>query len=189
MQSKACFFCRKVFFKTSNLSQKAWETTRKFCSCSCRAKGLPSPKKGKKYPHLSGKNHPSWKGDEVGYMGLHSWISRHKGKALVCENVNCQTENPKKFEWSNISGEYKRDVNDFESLCSWCHRKKDLSGKIPWNKGKKGLQVAWNKGITGKNSHSFGNTHGFKKGHVSWNKGIPNSGFKKGYIPWNKKVI
>ena len=25
---------------------------------------------------------------------------------------------------------------------------------IPWNKGKKGLQTAWNKGITGKDSHS-----------------------------------
>ena len=24
---------------------------------------------------------------------------------------------------------------------------------IPWNKGKKGVQVAWNKGITGKDSH------------------------------------
>jgi hypothetical protein len=27
---------------------------------------------------------------------------------------------------------------------------------IPWNKGKKGLQTAWNKGISGKESHSAG---------------------------------
>ncbi len=26
-------------------------------------------------------------------------------------------------------------------------------GLIPWNKGKKGCQIAWNKGITGKDSH------------------------------------
>lgn len=27
-----------------------------------------------------------------------------------------------------------------------------LKGNIPWNKGKKGLQVAWNKGLIGFNS-------------------------------------
>jgi hypothetical protein len=42
-------------------------------------------------------------------------------------------------------------------------------GHIPFNKGKKGLQVAWNKG-----------TKGICK---------PNSGcFKKGHIPNNKKI-
>lgn len=30
------------------------------------------------------------------------------------------------MELSNISGEYKRDVNDFEWLCVSCHRKKDF---------------------------------------------------------------
>ena len=29
-------------------------------------------------------------------------------------------------------------------------------GRIPWNKGKTGLQVAWNKNITGKDSHCYG---------------------------------
>jgi len=34
-------------------------------------------------------------------------------------------------------------------------------GKVPWNKGKKGLQVAWNKGLTG--------------AQVAWNKGVKQS--------------
>lgn len=34
-------------------------------------------------------------------------------------------------------------------------------GRIPWNKGTKGICKAWN-------------------------KGIPNSGFKRGFMPWNK---
>lgn len=32
-------------------------------------------------------------------------------------------------------------------------------GHVPWHKGKKGLQVAWNRGLTGEKSHMFGNTH------------------------------
>jgi hypothetical protein len=28
-----------------------------------------------------------------------------------------------------------------------------VTGRVPWNKGKKGLQTAWNKGITGTESH------------------------------------
>ena len=58
-----------------------------------------------------------------------------------------------------------------------------MSGKgcIPWNKGKKGLQVAWNKG-----------TKGICK---SWNKGLilgknpEHSQRMKGCTPWNKGKI
>jgi len=180
MQSKICIVCGKEFFKTPNLSQRAWELSRKYCSIPCRVKDLPMPKR--KTPYPSGADHPSWKGDKVGYFALHAWVNKVKGRANHCGNPNCQTKSPKKFEWSNISGEYKRDIDDYESLCTWCHRKKDLNGKIPWNKGK--------------HTGNFGN--GFKKGNVpwnkgrrgvqvAWNKGIPNSGFKKGYVPWNKK--
>jgi hypothetical protein len=52
-------------------------------------------------------------------------------------------------------------------------------GRIPWNKGKTGLQVAWNKG---------------KKRDTPWNVGVPKNEFiklkismkLKGRIPWNK---
>lgn len=60
-------------------------------------------------------------------------------------------------------------------------------GRIPWNKNKKGLQVAWNKGK--KNPKILGNE--YRKGLAPWNKGlktglIPKSAFKEGLIPWNK---
>lgn len=46
-------------------------------------------------------------------------------------------------------------------------------GRIPPNKGKKGLQVAWNKGIKGKDSHVYGEKHpmfGKKHSEESKNK-------------------
>ncbi len=62
-----------------------------------------------------------WKGNKVGYQGLHNWIRRYKPKPKLCEV--CKKEKP--YEIANISGKYKRDVNDFEWLCRKCHMIKD----------------------------------------------------------------
>jgi len=42
-----------------------------------------------------------------------------------------------RYEWANISGEYKRDVSDYIQLCPSCHRKFDM-GKITLNQIKNG---------------------------------------------------
>jgi hypothetical protein len=64
-----------------------------------------------------GKKHHNWKGDDVGYSSLHEWIRRNKPKPDVCEMCNCF----KPKEISNISGEYKRDIDDYQWLCVLCH--------------------------------------------------------------------
>jgi len=65
-----------------------------------------------------------WKGNGVGYFGLHLWIKRMLGAPLKC--VHCGTTNQDRvLQWANISGEYKRDVKDFMSLCVPCHSKYD----------------------------------------------------------------
>ena len=62
-----------------------------------------------------------WKGDKVGYIALHAWIRRHKPKSELCED--CKKNKP--YDLSNVSGEYKRDINDFKWLCRKCHMKSD----------------------------------------------------------------
>lgn len=68
-----------------------------------------------------GKNHPSWVGDNVTYHALHDWIRRIKPKPEFCEHCKKNTPN----DLANISGEYKRDINDYLWLCEPCHTKFD----------------------------------------------------------------
>lgn len=83
-----------------------------------------------------GKDNGMWKGNEVGYTALHGWIRKHKLKPEFCEE--CSKVPP--YDLANISGEYKRDINDFRWLCRRCHMKND--GRLtklhqnPWHKGK-----------------------------------------------------
>lgn len=67
------------------------------------------------------ENNPNWLGDTVGYNALHAWVTRHKGKPKVCEFCGSKD----KLEWANKSHEYKRDTDDWLSLCYYCHRKYD----------------------------------------------------------------
>lgn len=67
------------------------------------------------------ENNNQWKGDDVGMKALHDWIRRRKLKPNLCEC--CKKRKPK--DLANISGKYKRDVNDFEWLCRKCHMEKD----------------------------------------------------------------
>jgi hypothetical protein len=63
------------------------------------------------------EKHPQWKGNDVGYGALHKWISKNKPKPELCEECNKK----KLLELANISGEYKRDINDYRWLCRKCH--------------------------------------------------------------------
>ena len=70
--------------------------------------------------HMNQKNH-NWKGDKVGYHALHIWVKNHKPKLELCENCNKYPP----YDLANISGEYKRDINDFKWLCRRCHMTED----------------------------------------------------------------
>ena len=114
------------------------------------------------------EKNPSWKGDEVGYYGLHTWVARKLGKPKKCNR--CGTTKAKRYEWANISREYKRDLSDWERLCASCHRQDGFDS---------GEYVTWNKGL--KIQTNTGRTH-IKPGQRISKK----TEFKKGFIPWNK---
>ncbi len=61
--------------------------------------------------------------NSTNYWTIHKWLVRWRGKAFGC--ARCNTKEDRRYEWSNISGKYKRNLNDYESLCVPCHRAKD----------------------------------------------------------------
>ncbi len=73
----------------------------------------------KKLEYYSDGKHPvNWKGDDVSYVKLHAWVAYHRGKPEKCEFCG-KTEG--RLEWANKSRKYKRDLNDWISLCKKCH--------------------------------------------------------------------
>lgn len=83
----------------------------------------------------SGKNHSQWKGEKVGYYGIHNWLHKNFGKASKCENPNCfyprkgsrkWLDKPWRYEWSLRKGKKMiRKRENFIQLCVSCHRKYD----------------------------------------------------------------
>ena len=71
-----------------------------------------------------GEKHHFWKGEKVSYRSLHKWVCRYKGKPKQCSNCGKIVQN-RGIHWANISGEYKRDLNDYIRLCALCHRRFD----------------------------------------------------------------
>jgi len=67
------------------------------------------------------EKNPNWRGIDVGYGALHEWVINRLKRPLVCSRCN----QSKIVELSNISGEYKRDLNDWEWLCRKCHMQID----------------------------------------------------------------
>jgi len=88
-------------------------------------------------------NHPFWKGNDVGYYALHAWVVRKWGKADCCENDASHIG--RRYEWSNISGKYKRERSNWEKLCQSCHRKADNWSEKMWKTRRE--RAAENNGI------------------------------------------
>lgn len=86
-------------------------------------KGMKPWNKGLRLARLQNENNYAWKGENVSYAGLHKWVERNLGKANKC--THCWVLNAKKYEWANVSKEYKRDLTDWISLCVSCHSKFD----------------------------------------------------------------
>lgn len=114
----------KAYWNDKKRSKKHREINRKIMKItSLKNKGRKHSKKTIKKMSLCklGNKNPVWKEDEVKYTALHNWIRRHKLKPELCED--CHKNKP--YDLANISGNYKRDINDFEWICRRCHMIKD----------------------------------------------------------------
>lgn len=70
---------------------------------------------------FEGENHARWKGDKVGYMALHTWVSRVLGKPDTCVSCKRSGLSGKMIHWANKSRKYKRAKEDWIRLCAKCH--------------------------------------------------------------------
>jgi NUMOD3 motif-containing protein len=69
-----------------------------------------------------GAENGMWRGDEASYSSLHKWVRKWKGKPTQCEHcgaTDCA------LQWANVSGDYRRHLDDFISLCVPCHTRFD----------------------------------------------------------------
>ena len=127
-----CKICKKKFYIPEYRQDIA-----NYCSNKCRGisligkrtspdtefkKGQIAWNKGIKFPNKTNENNNNWKGDNVGYNGIHRWVYRYKGKPKICKHCN----KIKNIQWANINHQYKRKIEDFISLCSSCHKLYDI---------------------------------------------------------------
>lgn len=78
---------------------------------------------------LSGESNGQWRGDDVSYHALHMWVYKNKQRLGTCEKCGAQPEPYAGMEvgtdFANVSGEYRRDVDDWIELCRPCHSEFD----------------------------------------------------------------
>ena len=77
--------------------------------------------------HFLNEKHWAWKGENVGYFALHSWVRRKLGTPQKCEH--CGKTETGRYYWANKSHEYKRDLTDWLRLCGKCHAGYDNWGE------------------------------------------------------------
>lgn len=80
---------------------------------------------------LEEKN-PRWKGDDVGYSGVHDFVRSRKPKSSACERcgrTNIELELAYSDHFALREGrKYIRDVTKFNWLCCRCHQ--ELDGRL-----------------------------------------------------------
>ena len=97
-KNNKCEFCEKLIYNSLT-------STRRFCSRKCYARSI------------------LYKGENVGYNGIHKWIHRKYGKARLNPCESCGTTG--KTQWASKNHSYTRSRKDWMLLCPRCHWKYD----------------------------------------------------------------
>lgn len=73
------------------------------------------------------EQHPEWKGDDAGYIAIHSWVSRWKGRPDTCEKCGKSGLGGRFIQWANIDHKYNRVLDDYIRMCAKCHYAYDVT--------------------------------------------------------------
>lgn len=78
--------------------------------------------KGKETPQVQGFKNGHWKGEDAGYVSIHEWVRRWKGKPTHCEQCGTVKTTRCSIQWANKDHQYRRILDDYIALCVKCHR-------------------------------------------------------------------
>ena len=86
---------------------------------------IPSEETRKKIgqAQLAENNH-HWFGNKTKYQGVHKWVRSRLKKPELCQR--CAINPPKQMH--NISGKYRRDLDDWLYVCVKCHA--EIDGRV-----------------------------------------------------------
>lgn len=102
---------------TSQLGRKRSEETKEKMRISFKGRN-------------KGSKSPKWKGQEVGYRGMHYWVRRWKGIPQKCEKCGATNLEKKRISWANIDHKYRRVLDDYIALCPKCHGEYDTEHNL-----------------------------------------------------------
>lgn len=143
--SGICEKCKKIYYY-----KKGKNKNRRYCSKSCATKvtsvgRICTTEKRKKLSELLvnnksrmehirllgkqlvGDKNNKWKGENVGYRGIHYWVSNHSIKPKFCTFCG-ETKN--RMGWANIDHKYRRVLEDYIFLCPKCHGEYDKNNNL-----------------------------------------------------------
>jgi hypothetical protein len=67
----------------------------------------------------------NFKGDAVGYSGIHDWVQYWRGYPTTCEGCGKTGLKGQKIHWANRDHKYSRVLDDYIRLCAKCHGEYD----------------------------------------------------------------
>jgi hypothetical protein len=123
-RSKKVHFCK--------CGKQTSDYRNKLCS-SCYIKKLIIINKTKKRVNFNpkpryGADNNFWKGDKIGYAGIHDWLHNKFGKPVICGNKSCNNKDSSWFEYCLLKGKkHERKRENYIILCRKCHRGYDLN--------------------------------------------------------------
>lgn len=112
-RARDCEVCGEKLYPTRQQIQSGGG---RYCSRTCYGRGLSIERKG--------EANPAWKGDGLGYFGIHNWLRREYGNPDQCEHCGAN----ERIDWALKDGcAYERRRENFIGLCRGCHLRYDYA--------------------------------------------------------------